>query len=214
MRVPFADPSTYQPLINTTLTALEAATPPLMLAQAQAVKQTLIDALYTMKRTAPITVTVSVGSKTFDGSDEAMATMNEQIALSAAAASTTGLVAQINNLISLLNIDMSTLKTNFNRLSGIDHKRGFGSHMDVEREHRSSDAAAAGGYPAVSGSGVTGGPFPWLPLGATATVNLTLADLTTIVNAAITRRQSVRRHARQQEGGGRRARHDPRRHRL
>jgi hypothetical protein len=191
MRVPFADPSTYQPLINSTLTALETVTPPLMLAQAQTVKQTLIDALYEMKRTGPITVAVSIGSKTWDGSDEAIATMTEQITAATAGFSTSSLVTQINTMIGKLNTDMATLKNDFN---SIDYHPGMviqGNSVTGYFWDDTQPPSPVGAYPTVSGGGVTGGPYPWLPLGATATVNLTLNDLVAIVNAVVTRRQSV-----------------------
>jgi hypothetical protein len=188
LREPFADPSVYQPQINTALTALAAAALPLTLAQAQATKQTLIDALYEMKRTNPITVVVSVGSKSWDGSDEALATMTEQIAVSTAGFSTTSLVTQINAMINKLNPDMATLKANFDNL--ILGTIAAGATAWVWQGTK--PPSPVGGYATVTGGGgVTGGPFPWLPLGATATVNLTLNDLVAIVNAVVTRRQSV-----------------------
>jgi hypothetical protein len=189
MREPFADPSIYQPQINAFLTALEAATPPLTLAQAQAVKQELIDALYDVKRTNPITVTVSVGSKTWDGSDEAMQTMTQQITNSTAGFSTTSLVTQINAMINKLNPDMATLKTNFDNLITAVLS---GANIWVWSQTNPRPGSPVGGYATVTGGGgVTGGPFPWLPLGTTATVNLTVNDLVTITNAVVARRQSV-----------------------
>jgi hypothetical protein len=191
LREPFTDPSVYQPLLNTAMTALETAAPPLTLAQAQAVKQTLIDALYAVKRTAPITVAVSVGSKTWDGSDEAIATMNQQVASATAGFSTSSLVTQINAMIAALNNDMTIIAGDFTPLV-LSPPNGVFPGAWIWTYGSTKPAPPAGHYATVTGGGgVTGGPFPWLPLGATATVNLTLADLTTIVNAVVTRRQSV-----------------------
>jgi|SRR5579871_850470 len=66
----FTDPSPYQTCINAWMTGAAAGSPALTLAQAQAVKGSLIDAIWTSKRQVPVTVTTSLGSYSF-AADEA-----------------------------------------------------------------------------------------------------------------------------------------------
>jgi hypothetical protein len=189
MRVPYNDPSQFQPQLNTLLTVLTTASPPLTLSQAQAVKNALIDALYKMKRINPITVSgLSIGAGTWDGSEEAMMTMTQEMTVSAASynSSTTGLASQINTMIAGVNADIATTKSNFNAAT-LDHTLGY-YVWDTK-----PDLPANAPYSNVTGiaSGVSGGPFPWLPYNGTSTVNLTINDLMTIVGAYVTRRRSV-----------------------
>jgi hypothetical protein len=188
IHAPFADPSTYQAQLNALMTALSTTTPPLSLAQAQLVKQALVDALYGMKRLKPITVSTSQGSLQWDAADEAVATMNQQLATSAAGftVSTAGMATQINNMITPLNADQATAKGNF---ASPIHDSGLGYYLWDSKP----DVPTGAPYSTVTGSNSSpsGGPFPWAPYGASSTVNLSLADLTAIVNAVGTRRQSL-----------------------
>lgn len=69
LRTSFTDPSPYQPLVNAWITAQAAATPALTPAQARAIKSELVDALWIVKRQAPVSVLTSLGTFSFDAND-------------------------------------------------------------------------------------------------------------------------------------------------
>ena len=68
----FSDPSPYQALLNQWIAAMSSSTPALTLAQSQAIKCSLVDAISSVKRQAPISVATSIGTKNWDASDLAV----------------------------------------------------------------------------------------------------------------------------------------------
>jgi hypothetical protein len=66
----FSDPSPYQPYINAWLTAASSDNPALTLEQAQAIKNGLIDGIWSVKRQANVSVATSLGTYSFDSSDD------------------------------------------------------------------------------------------------------------------------------------------------
>lgn len=72
LRTPFTDPSPYQSLLNSWITAAASASPPLQLAQAQQLKKDLVEAIFHHKRRLPYTY----GAWQYDARDEALANMS------------------------------------------------------------------------------------------------------------------------------------------
>jgi hypothetical protein len=102
----FTDPSPYQGYIEEWMQSVSLrATAPLSLAQAIAVKAALIDAIWAVKRQAPVSVITSLGTFSFDATD--LTGVQAQGALVA-----NSIVPTINSLISditAINTDIGTL---------------------------------------------------------------------------------------------------------
>lgn len=128
LRTPFSDPSPYQALINLWMATQAAATPALTLAQAQAVKSELVDAIWLVKAKANVTVSTSQGSFTFDAGNDMQAALNMAAWMPAVAqliAQTVALNAATGNMMTSVNTTFSNLVAEINAMitaggSGID----------------------------------------------------------------------------------------------
>lgn len=98
----FTDPSPYQTQVNAWLFTMSIAPQPITLAQAKLVKIALINAIYSVKRQVPVTVTVSGTPRQWDASDIAVARMS---AISGA------------STIDAINSKIGTTNSNFTILS-------------------------------------------------------------------------------------------------
>jgi len=76
VREPFTDMSPYIPVFDKWMSASQEYQPPISLAQAKTVKNSMVDALFASKRQLP----VSMYGYTWDGSDNATGAMTDQIA--------------------------------------------------------------------------------------------------------------------------------------
>jgi len=121
---PFADPSPYQSYFNAWITAAAAASPALLLSQAQSLKAALVNAIYLMKRQAPVSVPVSAGTFAWDASDAAVARLAplagflyvdplNAVLSGGPGATLTELVADLNTMVANLNV----WATHFNTLN-------------------------------------------------------------------------------------------------
>jgi hypothetical protein len=173
VRSNFSDPTPYVPFVNSFITVLSLATPPIILDQAKSIKSDLVDDLFSVKSQAPITVVVSAGSYTWDASAEganamqtAMLPMAQQYAHA------------VNAFVNNIN---SAMINQYTPWSGSSANAVQGDFFTMWLAQQSSLS-----------SGVTfPGPIPLLPYGATAPVSLTLDDFVTILKALNVRRTSL-----------------------
>ena len=138
------------------------------LAQAQAIKSSLITAIFNSKRQSAFAYTVSAGAYSWDCSDQALIAFNmayTEALLSGESTAFGTLFAQLVNVISATN-------TALNRVLG-------GNAGSVS-------TGLVGGFPA----GVVG-PMYWTPIGQAAPVLLTSVDATNLFNAIVARRASL-----------------------
>lgn len=171
----FQDPSPYQTYVNQWITAEAAlAKLPLTLAQAQAVKCALVQAIYAVKRQQPVNVTVSAGNNNWDASDQAVARMNVLAGFA--------YIDNVNSLISTLNSEISTLNTNVTDSNGLRSAyTTFVTNLQTNLNSwvstlNSSEAASINNPPA-SWTSVSNMSVP--PAGSTTAMN-TLSNISSI----------------------------------
>lgn len=203
----FSDPSPYQSYINSWITALAAASPALTLAQAIAVKSALLDAVWVAKIAAPVSVSTSLGTFSFDAGTGPTGALNFASWLPVIGAINTSLNAvnsavatEFSNLVSEINTTLASLCT------------GIAGDFQFVVDQVNSRASISAGYP--SGLSVTlsdvgyRGPSPLatisasvqiLPVGATSYPAFTVADLFAVMSAAASQRatKSTTRAAKQ-----------------
>ncbi|WP_315792222.1 MULTISPECIES: hypothetical protein [unclassified Bradyrhizobium] len=124
---PFSDPSPYQPYINAWIQAMQAASPALTLAQAQAIKNGFINEVYQQKRQLPVSVQVSSGTYTWDASDDAVARSISPISglvfvgpLNTVIGGDQSSAGGVNSLVSTLGrlvSDLNAWGTNYNNMN-------------------------------------------------------------------------------------------------
>jgi hypothetical protein len=112
VRIAFTDPSPYQTLINSWITAAAAQTPALQLAQAKQVKNDLIDGVFHHKRRLPFTL----GPWQYDARDDNVQALDLLVQSNASASSeNSGLIGSINtafsNLVNALNTNVGQHNT-------------------------------------------------------------------------------------------------------
>jgi hypothetical protein len=113
---PFSDPSPYQGLLNAWMTAAAAASPPLLLGQAQKLKCGMVNAIGSMKRQLPLSVKIGSGSYPWDASDLAVSRFITPISgliyldpLNSLIATETTNVSSLSQLVADLNAEIVTL---------------------------------------------------------------------------------------------------------
>jgi hypothetical protein len=98
----FSDPSPYQTYINQWITAAAAATLPLTLAQAKAIKCALVQAIYGVKIEQPVSVAVTGGTFSFSPTDPTLVQL-----------SSLAYIADLNTVVSEVNTVNSGWATSF-----------------------------------------------------------------------------------------------------
>lgn len=106
----FTDPSPYQDYVNQWMTGAAAAALPLTLAQAQAVKSSLVDSIWAGKRDAAVTVVTSLGSYDFD--TDSLGDLTSWVPSVAA------IVAQINAINDAIVTMVTSFNTSLNTFDG------------------------------------------------------------------------------------------------
>lgn len=188
----FTDPSPYQSYLNAWITAQAALqTNPLTLAQAQAVKVALVQAVYAVKRQQPVTVTVNSTSYQWDASDIALARM-AAVAGNLYADPTNSLVTTLNSwatsfntLQSNLNTFATNLQTTFNNETSATNTKESGITGWVTLTAPTSPSSPAVGNESPLSS-LSAGTIQIVPVGATAAVTMTPTDLKNIMAAIAT----------------------------
>jgi len=192
----FTDPSPYQSYINQFISGLAGLT----LAQAKQIKIDLINAIYPVKKSAAVSVTVSAGTYNWDASDEALAmyAMESSSAvitrLNTTNSSLTSMVSDLNVWAAHFNAQV-TSDTNLNNAlvswwtayaePTVDNVLGIVSPaINTNYTAAATDASLTETFPSAG----TPGTLSEVPLNATAAVSLTPADLQLIVNAVQTQR--------------------------
>jgi hypothetical protein len=199
IRSSFSDPTPYLGLVNGLMTILSSRSPALTLAQAQYVQTTLIDVLYNMKRVVPYTF---VGHN-WDATDDFMLAYSSQLAALMASGSS----VNMSGLITPLNSDMAMLKNNFTvggtASSGVWHSSGPGAlgvgFQDVYNTNfigygyqigSPAIQIPAGGYSA-SGAFTFTGTLSFVPVGETAAVAISVANLAALITNIGSRRGTL-----------------------
>jgi hypothetical protein len=204
----FTDPSPYQTYVNQWMTAgANLLTNPLSLAQAQAVKSSLIDSIWAGKRQAPISVTTSLGAYSFDASDVLSGALNIGAWLPAVASIITevnainsDVASAIASLISYINSGFtssdnqinsytSTLTTQLNA----NWHYFTGNSYPVPDPTQSASSISVGAIPSSIYSEPAAlttltSPVKMLPIGSTSYPAFTLADLFAVLTAVQTQR--------------------------
>jgi hypothetical protein len=205
----FTDPSPYQTQVNQWMTSAAAlATNPLSLAQAQAVKSSLIDSIWLGKRTANVTVSTSLGSYTFNPTDLFSSdVMNWLPALAAIVAQVNATNSDIATMVGTINTAISTvcgeantaantvtseLNSNFAAYYAFysthvfPYGEGNGSSPNLPNWGISNTSPASYSGPSVLASLTA--PIKMLPVGSTSYPAFTLADLFAVLAAVQTQR--------------------------
>jgi hypothetical protein len=122
VRIAFTDPSPYQTLLNSWITAAAALTPALQLAQAKQVKNDLIDAIMHHKRRLPYTQ----GAYQFDARDDNVLALQQLVSTTASvSASSSGIVASVNTALSTITSQINAVHSTINTWSLLMANSGF-----------------------------------------------------------------------------------------
>jgi hypothetical protein len=191
----FTDPSPYQAYINQWITTSAlAATNPLSLVQAQAIKNSLIGTIYGVKRQQPVNATVTAGNYNWDASDSAVARMNTLASFA--------YIDNVNSIISTFDSEISTFIGDYNGLrSGYtSFVSNLQTNLNTWVTALNTAEGAVGGWVAVgnmsvpsSGStsamsfvsipSITVPTMKLLPYGGTSLVTVSPTDIGTIMSA-------------------------------
>jgi hypothetical protein len=115
VRTRFTDPSPYQTLLNSWMTAAAALAPPLQLDQAKQIKIDLVEAIFHHKRRLPF---IS-GPWQYDARDESVANLEVLIrGTSTVGSSSSGLIANINVALSTITGQINSVHSNITSWSG------------------------------------------------------------------------------------------------
>lgn len=116
----FTDPSPYQTYINQWMTGVAAAqTFPLTLAQAIAVKSSLLDSVWAGKRQAPVSVVTSLGTFSFDANDVVSNAMNLANVTAMAETVYNLSITSIGALVTSTNSAIAQINSDLNNTGGI-----------------------------------------------------------------------------------------------
>lgn len=208
----FSDPSPYQPQINSWMSVLSGATVPLTLAQAQAVKGALVDAIWSGKRQAAVSVSTSLGSFSFDANDILSGALNIGTWMTAAASlitdvnsTNTAIGTAVAAIITSVNSALSTVTTttvsDVNGLAGAINTviasfnsqavtQGVAITLSNVSGASPFSASASASYSGPSALPALTAPVKMLPVGATSYPAFTLADLFAVITAVQTQRNN------------------------
>jgi hypothetical protein len=180
----FTDPSPYQIAVNQWMTAKASLlVTPLTLAQAQAIKNSLIDGVYAYKRQSPLTVSTSQGSLTFSMDDQ-YGVLQAPGAIPIAQILLGGM-GSIETMVQGVVSSYNTAAANdayYNEsemFAGLSIATTGNSWTDYLSIHAYGISASSPALPAITTTPVL------LPIGATSYPPFTTADQLAIINAAV-----------------------------
>jgi hypothetical protein len=204
LRESVVDVIPYAPCFQEFLTKLAAASPPLTLAQAKKVQNDLILTIYDSKRQLPYAYAIGGTQYTWDATDGATAAMALQMlpklfnSIGFVDTFTNDMANQINAFLNVLNYQVLT--TNANSLSVRLQKLAISvPNPDAPGAPTNFDAASPGlignlpllsfvSYPVGYALSAT---VSWTPLNQTTPVNLTMAQMTSLMSGIAARQQSL-----------------------
>jgi hypothetical protein len=127
VRVTFTDPSPYQPILNSWVTASAALTPALQLAQAKTIKAGLVEAIFHHKRRLPY----SSGGWNWDTNNDALASLETLVrACMTVSASSGGLITSINDTLAALITQINSQIVGQVNISA-EHVNGWSQVMEA-----------------------------------------------------------------------------------
>jgi len=178
----FADPSPYQTYINQWMTGASAEALPLTLAQAQAVKLSLLKSIFLIQSEAPVSVATSLGTFIFNVNPtdpasvqnnnnvmSALAAVNADVAAAIAALVSSinsnvvggvngNVVAGVNNnVVAGVNNELNVAAGDVNALAGIINANAAAGNTIVQAGEDALGEGLTSPYTTVAGAGFGGG---------------------------------------------------------
>jgi hypothetical protein len=195
----FVDPSPYQVYIEDWMTLAAAASPPLTLAQAQAIKNGLIDGIWIARSQAPVSVVTSLGTYSFSLTPgDPICVLNDSAlpAISGVVAQFGAINTAIENMLATINAAIDTANTD---LSGLASGANAGLASIVTQINTADGETVLTDPPTITVTGLTDGsyaapaalgslsaPVKMMPIGSTSYPAFTVADLFAVLSAAQT----------------------------
>ncbi|WP_024517082.1 hypothetical protein [Bradyrhizobium sp. Tv2a-2] len=201
----FSDPSPYQTYVNQWITALASGSPALTLSQAQAIKCSLVNAIYAVKRQAAVSIHVTAGTYSWDATDSTVERVLAPLCGLLYVDPVNTVIGEVNTLITEIDTTLSTLNstwaTNFNTLNSNWPSQiqaalnNLVSEINASLPFQSGGATIAGvtgpsavtfdsGLSGFSGNSTLTAPsISLIPVGQTTPVTLSPTDLQAIVVA-------------------------------
>jgi len=187
VREKFTDISPYIPLINSWMLAAQSTppgkSPPITLAQAQAVKNTMVNALFHSKQQTPFAHAVAAGNYSWDATDTA--TMHASLVTTIP-----DLNSKANELASktnLLNSYSSNLSTNINNNIVLPTQSMYSEITSNTPLTVASLTNPVTWTSAPDTNPVTPPAISWVPVGSPTAVNVTQAEAKAIINGIASR---------------------------